>query len=119
MNHTQLPNFENAIIDIRKLTEYALDAESPRGRHRARVFKSVLGLTIDDAGELKSAILACLPNSEAESGETDFYGERYTVDCRIVTGAGAATVRTGWIIRQKESFPRLTTCFVIRKGEKK
>ena len=100
----QLRNFHNAVIDIRKLTEYALDPESPRGRHKARVFKAALGFTADNANELRDAILASLPDSEAVIGETDFYGERYTVDCRIKTEAGEATVRTGWIIRQKESF---------------
>ena len=113
-----LPNFEDAFIDIRKLTEYALDPESPRGRHKARVFRSALGYTIDDSEELRRAILVCLPNSEAEPGESDFYGERYTVDCRISTESGEATVRTGWIIRQRESFPRLTTCFVVKDGGK-
>jgi hypothetical protein len=113
-----LPNFEDATVDIRKLTEYALDPESPRGRHKARVFRSALGYTMDNAEELRSAILGCLPISEAILGETDFYGERYTVDCRIKTETGEATVRTGWIIRQRESFPRLTTCFVKDKEKK-
>lgn len=113
-----LPNFQDAIIDIRKLTEYALNPENPRGRHKARVFKAALGITVDNSHELRDMIFACLPNAEAMIGETDFYGERYTIDCRIKTETGEATVRTGWIIRQKESFPRLTTCFVLKEKEK-
>lgn len=109
----RLPNLENAEIDIRKLTGYALDPENPRGRHKARVFKSALGFTRDNSDELKQLILAALATSNADPGEIDFYGQRYTVDCSISTETGSATVRTGWIIRQKESFPRLTTCFVV------
>ena len=40
-------------IDSRKLTEYALDPESPWGRHKAIVFEQVLGFTREnytDAG---------------------------------------------------------------------
>ena len=99
----RLPNHENAVIDIRKLTEYALDPESPRGRHKARVFRSALGMTRENAEELRRLILDSLANGEAKPGEIDFYDERYTVDCRINTAAGEATVRTGWIVRQKES----------------
>lgn len=109
-----LPNFEKAIIDIRKLSEYALDPESPRGRHKARVFKAALGLNAADAESLRLAIVECLGTSTAEPGETDFYGERYTVDCRIKTEAGEATVRTCWIVRQNENFPRMTTCYVVK-----
>jgi hypothetical protein len=110
----KLPNFESAIIDIQKLTDYALNPESARGRHKARVFKSALGLSIDDAEWLKNTILDAIKSSEAVVGEKDFYGQRYTVDCKIKTDVGEATVRTAWIIRVKESFPRLTSCFVLK-----
>ncbi len=110
-----LPNFENALIDLRKLTAYVLDPESPRGRHKARVFKAALGYTIDSAEDLRDAIFACLPNAEAAIGEVDFFGKRFTVDCRMETDVGEATVRTCWIVRQKETFPRLTTCYVLKE----
>lgn len=114
----KLPNAENAVIDVRKLVDYALDPTNSRGQHKARVFKSALGFTIDNADELRDAILPCVRDAEAVIGELDFYGQRYTVDCRIKTEVGEATVRTGWIIRQSESFPRLTTCFVLKEKRK-
>jgi hypothetical protein len=110
-----LPNFENAVIDMRKLSEYALDPESPRGHHKARVFKAALGLTSENAEDLRNAILAWLPNAEAVIGEADFYGKRFTVDCKIKTDVGEAIVRTCWIVRQKENFPRLTSCYVLKE----
>lgn len=111
----KLPNAENAVIDLRKLTEYALDFDSPRGMHKARVFKSTLGFAADTAHELKNAIFEAIQNADANLGELDFYGQRYGVDCRIKTETDEATVRTGWIIRQSEDFPRLTTCYVLKE----
>ncbi len=115
----KLPNFQNAVIDTRKLSEYALDPESPRGRHKARVFKAALGHTVDNAEDLRDAILECLPQNEAIPGETDFYGKRFTVDCRMRTDVGEAMVRTCWIVRQRETFPRLTSCYVLKERKEK
>lgn len=36
----KLPNAERAVVDVRKLRNYCLNAEHPRGQHKARVFKS-------------------------------------------------------------------------------
>jgi hypothetical protein len=44
-----LPNGERAIVDERKLREYCLSAVHPRGRHKARVFASVLGIQQRDS----------------------------------------------------------------------
>ena len=52
----RLPNAENAFIDVRKLTEYVLDTADARGRHKARVFATALGLTLENARELRNAI---------------------------------------------------------------
>jgi len=35
-------------VETRKLRDYCLSPEHPRGRHKARVFASALGLTVDD-----------------------------------------------------------------------
>jgi hypothetical protein len=41
----QLPNGANAIVDIRKLRDYCLNPDNPRGSNKARVFAATLGLT--------------------------------------------------------------------------
>jgi RHS repeat-associated protein len=109
----QLPNVENAQIDPRKLTEYALDPKSDVGSHKARVFKSALGYDQSNADDLMKQIYDKLPESQATVGKLDNYGQRYTVDLDI-TGANGnvATVRTGWIIGSKSDSPRLTTLMV-------
>ena len=49
----RLPNGANAVVDIEKLRDYCLSAQHPEGRHKARVFLSVLGLTSADADKLR------------------------------------------------------------------
>ena len=50
----------------------------PVGKHKARVFQSVLGLNADDDEELKNFILEKIKKNKAILGETDKYGKRYT-----------------------------------------
>ena len=40
----KLPRPERAIVHIEKLADYCLNPEHPSGKHKARVFKSVLNL---------------------------------------------------------------------------
>ena len=108
-----LPNADHAYLDIRKLTEYILDPTDPRGRHKARVFRSSLCITVADAEVLRSIILAAVIDAECQPGEEDIYGQRYMVDCKIEFGGRRAVVRTGWIVKTSEDFPRFTTCFVL------
>lgn len=53
----KLPSPERAVVDIRKLGEYCLNAEHPRGQHKARVFKSALGWTADQAEDVRRKLL--------------------------------------------------------------
>lgn len=109
-----LPNAEKAVVDICKLRDYCLDPASPKGRSKARVFASALGLTRRDAAFLRDALLIAARENVCSSGEADDYGRRYTVDFTVGTAMGRKRVRSGWIVRHDEDFPRLTTCFVLR-----
>jgi hypothetical protein len=64
-------------------------------------------VTADDAAEVREALLS------AALSEEDGYGKRYVLAFEMKTAAGTATVRSGWIIRRGEDFPRLTSCFVL------
>lgn len=50
------PNAEDAIVDPETLRGYCLDPEHIRGRHKARVFASALGMTAEDAEELREIL---------------------------------------------------------------
>ena len=49
----KLPNADQAVVDIAKLRDYCLNPLHPVGKHKARVFRSALGFTIDDAERLR------------------------------------------------------------------
>ena len=42
------PNGDKAIIDSRKLTEYALNLEHEDGRHKAALFRDLVGIARDN-----------------------------------------------------------------------
>jgi hypothetical protein len=109
----KLPNPHDAVVDVRKLCDYCLSLYHPRGRHKARVFASALGLTAKDAEGLREALLSAVISEEAVSTESDEYGERYVLDFEMKTDAGTATIRSGWIVRRGEGFPRFTSCWVL------
>ena len=109
----KLPNAENAVVDVRKLRDYCLSAAHPRGRYKAKVFSSALGMTSPSAAELRDALLRAAREAEAVPTETDQYGQRYVVDCTISGPGGQARVRSMWIVRCEEDFPRLTSCYVL------
>jgi hypothetical protein len=110
-----LPNGKRAIVDIRKLRDYCLNPDNPRGRHKARIFNSTLGLTTVDAAYLRRKLLEAAETQDARTGGLDMYGRRYTIDFELRTGTGNATIRSGWIILRGKLVPRLTTCYVLRR----
>jgi hypothetical protein len=57
-----LPAAGNAYIDPAKLIRYALDPDSPRGRHKAIVFERALGIGQRDWRYLRDCILDALPH---------------------------------------------------------
>jgi hypothetical protein len=109
----KMPNAEHAIVDILKLRDYALSTSHPRGRHKARVFLAVLGLTAADAEELRTALLESARTGDAVPGASDEFGTRYTVDFEIVRSTKKARVRSSWIIWVDDGLPRLTSCYVL------
>jgi hypothetical protein len=108
-----LPNCERAVVDLAKLTDYCLNPEHPRGRHKARVFAAALGFTAVHAEALRETLLAVAMDHEAEATEADDYGQRYLLDFTMHGPAGGARVRSCWIVRTDEDFPRLTSCYVL------
>ena len=109
----RLPNADRAFVDIQKLREYCLNPAHPRGKHKARVFASVLGITAREAAWLRTAFLQAAGALEAKVGEADAYGRRYHLDVSINGPKGTAAVRTTWIVRAGEDFARLTSCYVL------
>jgi hypothetical protein len=109
----KLPNGEAAIIETEKLRDYCLSRSHPRGRHKARVFLSRLGMTAAHAEERRAALTGAALEGEATLGASDLYGTRYIIDFELRRGGRAASIRSCWIVLGGEIAPRFVTCYIL------
>jgi hypothetical protein len=107
--------FASIVVDVAKLRDYCLSDSHPRGRHKARVFRSRLGLTAADTELFRQSLHDAAENhqEELQPGDADVYGQRYVLDFAMTTAAGTATVRSTWIILTGQNELRLTSCYVL------
>lgn len=108
----RLPKAEQARIPTDKLVRYVLDETHPRGRHKARVFASVLAIAARDWRYLHDQILAALPAAAVRATRITPFGVAYEVVVMIDGPNGAsAPVVTTWIVQGSDP-PRLTSAWV-------
>ncbi len=109
----KLPNPDKAVMPVGKLEGYALNLEHPEGRHKAVVFRSALGMGIAEADELRAALSEALHQQEALATRRNAHGQKYQVDFSMSTTGKSVIIRSAWIVRNGETFPRLITCYVL------
>jgi hypothetical protein len=108
-----IPHAENAVVDLRKLRNYCLNPEHETGKHKAILFKTILGITADDAEELREILLEIVKTYDAQAGRKDRYGQRYRIDFQLEWHGKSALVRSGWIVEFDSAIPRLTSCYPL------
>lgn len=113
MAGVRVPNAEHAFIDESKLRDYALNPAHRVGGHKARLFVLLLDMNSNDAEALRQILLNVIQTQDAMLGERDEYGQRYVIDFLLTWQDRQATVRSAWIIRLDENFPRLVTCYPL------
>jgi hypothetical protein len=69
-----------------------------------------LDISLENFQELKENILIKIQINEAIMTETNQYGVLYVIDISVENPPKQAFVRTSWIIKTDENFPRLTSC---------
>lgn len=108
----RLPRAGQARIPTDKLVRYALDPNHERGRHKARVFASALGITAADWRYLHDQILKALPDAEVRGTRIMPFGIAYEVIV-MIDGLNGAThpVVTTWTM-EGDRPPRLTSTWV-------
>ncbi|MGH9609017.1 MAG: DUF6883 domain-containing protein [Bryobacteraceae bacterium] len=109
---TKLPNPDRATVDIAKLRDYCLNPNHEDGKHKARVFASALRIRQAQAGWLRDRLLLAAKSEEVVMIGESRFGKLYVLDFLVTTSFRSAIVRSGWIVRASEDFPRLTTCYV-------
>ena len=79
---------------------------------------ATLGMSASDADKLREVLLSSAAKNDGASliGE-DEYGRRYSLDIHVVFASREATIRSAWIVKTSEDFPRLVSCYVLRGVE--
>jgi hypothetical protein len=98
---------------VEKLETYALDVNHSSGKHKARLFRSKLGITLDNKAMLVEALLVAAATEPAFLTTSDLYGQRYVIDFSVTTAVGTSMVRSAWIIQPGKAYPRLTSVYPI------
>ncbi|MEM8602955.1 MAG: DUF6883 domain-containing protein [Cyanobacteria bacterium P01_H01_bin.121] len=109
----KLPNPEQAVIPFEKLEGYSLNSNHSEGCHEAIVFRSALGLSIESANELRTALRAALQTGTAIEVQRNAFGQKYQLDFAMTRNNSTAIIRSVRIVRNNEDFPRLITCYVL------
>jgi hypothetical protein len=111
----RIPGAEQAVVDIRKLHDYALNSEHRVGRHKARLFSSLVGLKRENAEDLRNILLQVVKTHDATVGYKDEYGQRYQLDFMLRWHGREALVRSAWIIYPDKEIPHLLTCYPLEE----
>ena len=109
----KLPDGANCFIEPRKLLDYAINFEHDDGKHKAALFRDLLGITTDTVDRLVGALRIAAAEGEATVGRSDRYGQRYQIDFNFSGLTGSAVVRSVWIVGERETVPRLVTCYIL------
>ncbi|MGH7858186.1 MAG: DUF6883 domain-containing protein [Candidatus Binatia bacterium] len=109
----KLPFADRAVVDLVKLSDYALSPDHEEGKHKARVFAAALGIGREHANWLRDRLLEAAQTHECVPGRRTKFGERYTIDFELSRAGRSAMIRSCWMVRPGEDFPRLTSCYVL------
>lgn len=109
----KLPNPNQAIIEQQKLTGYCLNLEHSEGQHKAYVFRPALGIGLEEVEELRDALQQAVRIYDAVLGKSNQHGQKYIVDFSMTRNEKQAVIRSAWIVRYDENFPRLVTCYIL------
>jgi hypothetical protein len=107
-----LPNGDRATVDIDKLVAYFLNFNHPKGKHKAILWKSMLGVEQIHAEWLRRRLLETAKSEDCVPTTLDEHGQRYEIRFQL-TGMNGQTkeVIAAWIIGKDEINPRLVTSY--------
>lgn len=105
----RLPNAENAVIDPRKLRDYALDPHHDSGQYKAAFFAQ-MGYVAESWERLAEDIRQQHLSQPAEPGQPSPFGRKFTITAPLQGPLGTARwVTTVWIFRPGQDAATLVT----------
>ena len=108
-----LPGADKAVVPIEKFTKYALEPKHPRGSDKARVFRSVLGYTKENAEILVARIKENVDKYPVVFKGMGNHGAKYEILMEIegINGRKGVIV-TAWQIDHDTDYPKLISAYV-------
>ncbi len=107
----KLPNGDRVFIPMEKITGYCLNLNHSKGKHKARVFRAILGITIENADRLVELLQQAAIEGEVVQRDLTPKGEIFKVDWEIPDTPGEQ-LRSTWEIAYDSDVPRLVTAFI-------
>jgi len=112
----RLPNPDKTIVDIIRIRHYLLNPNHVDGQHKAKTFRSRLGLTQEHADQLRSILLKVPAAYDAEEGEVTEHGRRYRIWFPLEWGTKRAMIRSGWMVRHGSDYAEFMTATCTKRG---
>jgi len=99
------------MIPMEKLTGYCLNPDHASGKHKAKVFASALGITAENADDLRELIAKAAIEGEVIQQNSTEFGQLYKIDWAI-SDRKSVILRTLWEITSAQPNPRLVSAFI-------
>ena len=107
----KLPRGDEAVVPLRKLTEYLLSESHPVGSSKAAFFRD-LGFNDDNVRLLENGLLTIAKDEDVIEDIVSPHGIKYVIDGGIEAPRGAlAVLRTVWIVESDQGRPRFVTAY--------
>ena len=110
----KLPNAQRADY-LKKIQCYCLNFNHSRGKDKAYLFRGKLGITLENAEILIQALQKAIITEQAILNKQNDFGKYYNLKFFLATEQGESWILSTWIVRTGEDFPRLVSCYPLRK----
>ncbi len=94
----KLPNGNKANLG-NKIENYCLNFNHQKGKNKATLFQSKLGITLENVDILKNAIKQAALNESVIIRQINEYGIHYNMKFFLKTNVGESLILVAWIIR--------------------
>jgi|GEM_PF-5602896 len=112
----KMPNYSKSVTPDEKFTKYSLDETHPHGKHKAILYKKILGFTKENYKSLKNQIHRAITSGSAklykiEKNEYNIIKFEYHVEVTSLNG-NKATIVAVYGIGPKQGKPKMITNYI-------
>lgn len=106
-----MPNNENAVVALKKITDYLLSDQHPIGKAKAAFFKA-FGFEHSNPEAFEAALVLHADERDIEETRDSGFGTKYELRCELKTPDNRnPCIVTVWIINEETDNPNLVTAY--------